>query len=398
MKGFLSDRLVQQKEPARLKPQCAECRLYKHCTTPKIVPQGRGKRGILLVTSHVTAIDDEDGVFFSGADGELLKSVLYEYGIDFNKDCWHTASVICKPHEKVPTPDQVRWCAPNLAATIKELKPKVIVTFGMTPTRTVVQPLWKNDIGSFDRWQGWRIPLHKQNAWLCPVFDPSHVRKFERDKALFVCFHQQIEKVSELFERPWTEEPDFRSQVKVVYDTNDAAAILRKAAQRDKPVAFDYETNMLKPDSADSRIVCVSIAPTQDKAYAFPFAGDVVDALREFVKSPVPKIGANLQFENRWTKRHLGSFVRNWHWDVVHGAHVLDNRPDITSVKFQSIVRTGQPLFNKHIEPYLESSGSGGNAQNNINQADAHELLVYCGLDSLLEYKIAVSQKKEMKL
>jgi hypothetical protein len=90
----------------------------------------------------------------------------------------------------------------------------------------------------------------------------------------------------------------------------------------------------------------------------------------------------------------LGHGVKNWAWDGMQAAHVLDGRTGITSLKFQAFVQFGLPLWNKTVEPYLEADG--GNQKNRIDKCDLHELLLYCGLDSLIEFRLAKKQMKEM--
>jgi hypothetical protein len=158
-------------------------------------------------------------------------------------------------------------------------------------------------------------------------------------------------------------------------------------------VAFDYETNMLKPDSKDAEIVCCSVCWEGKKTIAFPWHGEAVTAMSELLLSPkIKKVGANNKFEERWTRRILGHGVRGWVWDCMVSAHVLDNRPLITSVKFQSFVRLGQPSYDTAVGPYLKASD--GNKKNRIKEVDLGSLLQYCGMDSLLEWLIAESQRE----
>jgi len=53
------------------------------------------------------------------------------------------------------------------------------------------------------------------------------------------------------------------------------------------------------------------------------------------------------------------------------------------------------PEYNSHIEPYLKSDG-GGNAPNRVREVKLDQLLLYNGLDALLEYEVAISQAAEM--
>jgi hypothetical protein len=90
-------------------------------------------------------------------------------------------------------------------------------------------------------------------------------------------------------------------------------------------------------------------------------------------------------------------------------AHVCDNRRGITSVKFQAYVRLGAPLWNEIIDPYLKGikiyNVPGGGPPiiikdkshfNKVFEADIMDLLLYNGLDSILEFRVACDQIKEL--
>jgi hypothetical protein len=115
--------------------------------------------------------------------------------------------------------------------------------------------------------------------------------------------------------------------------------------------------------------------------------------VKKLLLSPVPKIGWNIKYEDRWFAA-MGVSVNNWAWDGMQAAHVLDHRPGITGLKFQAYVRLGQSSYGDRVHPMLEASS--GNDPNRIRQVDLRELLLYNGLDSLLTYNVAVAQRKEL--
>ena len=78
----------------------------------------------------------------------------------------------------------------------------------------------------------------------------------------------------------------------------------------------------------------------------------------------------------------------------MQAAHVLDNRPGITGLKFQAYVNMGQPPYDDKVGSYLKSAGSS--IPNRIHEVDPKELLLYGGLDSLLEFRLAKIQMRRM--
>jgi len=76
-------------------------------------------------------------------------------------------------------------------------------------------------------------------------------------------------------------------------------------------------------------------------------------------------------------------------------AHVLDNRKEICSLKFQAFVRLGQPDWDSHLKKFMQVDGS--NEKNRIKEIPLRSLLLYNGMDSLLEYKMWQIQSQELK-
>lgn len=357
---------------------------------------GQGKRGVLIVAEAPGKTEDETGTQLVGKAGKLLRQRLAAIGVDLDRDCWKTNALICRPDgNRTPTPDEVGHCLPNLMNTINATNPRVIIPLGGVALSAVIGRLWQDEVGAIGTWAGFRIPTHKWDAWVCPSWHPSFLLRQE-DAALNLWFDKHLTAAFELEGRPWPDgPPDFRKQVECIIDPNKAAVIIREMIKRGGLCSFDYETNMLKPDGPDARIVACSICWRGKKTIAYPWLGDAITATQEFLKSPLPKVGANVKFEDRWTRRIFGHRVRGWAWDDNLGAHLADNRPGITSIKFQSFVRYGLPIWNKHIEPFLKSKGTR-EANQVLREIDIQDLLLYCGLDSLMEYLVGVDQMREL--
>lgn len=157
-----------------------------------------------------------------------------------------------------------------------------------------------------------------------------------------------------------------------------------------------HNTNMLKPDSPSSYIACCAIS-NGGRTIAYPWLPETAAATKELLLSSTPKVGYNMKFEERWTIAKLGCRVRNWIWCGMTAAHVLDNRAGITSLKFQAFVRFGQDAYDSHIKKYLQSEESRGYEANSIRQISITDLLLYCGMDAYLEWKVGRDQIREMK-
>ena len=363
---------------------------------------GEGAKGILIVGEFPAAEEDDKGVPFVGKSGQYLQKVLRKYGVDLKRDCWSTNAARCRPEKNELPSIAVDHCRPFVQKAIKELQPKTIILLGTAAVKSVIGMVWKEDDSGegVTRWVGWQIPNREPNAWICPTFHPSYCIRMDDagNTVPGMFFERHIAAALEKEDRPWEVVPDYAAKVKRIYSGDAAASEIAQFA-KSRAFAFDYETDRLKPDPSDSRIVCCAISDGA-RTISFPWQGKAIDAMRELLVTPVPKIGANSKFESRWTKRHLGVTVKNWWWDTVLGAHWMDNRRKITSVKFQAFVLLGQPSYNDHLERLLREplikGKKGANFPNRIKEIDVKDLLLYAGIDALVEYKLALVQMRRM--
>lgn len=392
---FHASTLAQMKGPVGTVAKCGACRLYTTCQHGKMPYTGQGRKGILIVGEAPGEEEDKRNVQFVGRAGQALRERLVQVGVNLDRDCWKTNALICRPPgNATPTPDQIEWCRPNLMNTIKELNPTVIILLGGVAVKALLERIWREDPGGIYQWAGFRIPSQQLNAWVCPTYHPSYIIREEKNKPLHLWWERHLEAAADLAgTRPWAALPDYKAQVEVTHDSARAADVVRRMVAKGGRAAFDYECTTLKPDGPHAQIVTASVCWEGKKTIAFPWHGEAVEAMREFVLAPnVHKIASNMKFEDRWTRRHLGTRVKAWLWDTMLAAHHQDPRPGITSIKFQSMVHLGFPAYDDHIQ---FKEGDSCNDHNRILQLnEINDLLLYNGLDSLLEYEVAIRQMK----
>lgn len=403
--GFFSAAAIGVSEvPPSLLPRCGSCGLSKSCKTPFMLPSGKGGRKILLVGEAPGDLEDERGQQFVGEHGQFLASTIQSLGFKMRKDCILTNALVCRPpDDKITNSKAVEYCRPNLLKAIQEYKPHVIVPLGGTAIKSVIGWLWKKNPGNVFRWEGWRIPSQKLNAWICPTFHPKDVFSYKEGSleadVLKLFFRQHIQAAFALDGKPWEEVPDYPSQVQIFVNSDEALPHLATIIGRGKPTAIDIETNMIKPDSSRAAIVSCSLS-NGETTISFPWKGKVINKVKEFLVSPVPKIGYNMKFEIRWFLKFLGVLGENWLHCGMTFAHILDNRKDITGLKFQSFALFGLGSYNEEVEPYLSSAEKGGNEENRIfelvREQGWEKLLLYGDMDALLEFMVWKKHKKEL--
>ncbi len=388
-----------QKAPPTEVPGCDRCKLYQACKSPKMKAEGRGERGILIVGDYPGKDEDFYGRPMAGGTGRYLRDTLQRMGVNPTRDCRITNAQICYDVAGRKPAKATEDCRPHLLREIRDFDPRVIILMGGAAISSVIGHLWRPDVGLASRWFGKQIPAHKPNVWVCPMTNPASLFYEKASPVAKDIFESQLEAALALEDRPWPDgPPDYASQVRCIYDPSEAAQVLDKYTSGQ--IAFDYETTTLKPDGPHAEVVCCSVCWEGKETIAYPWVGPAREATRKLLENPdVGKIGWNAVFEDRWSRERLGINVRGWIWDGLLAAHLLDPQSGVTGtgLKFNAFCYLGMSEYNSHVEPFLDSGKSnGGNAPNRIREVDLRTTLLYCGLDSLLEWEVTKLQMKEM--
>ena len=379
--------------PTATIPKCGACGLYKGCVSPKMKPTGTGRRKILLIGDRPSRDDDESGMHFQGVTGFILRPILQSLGVRI-QDCLLTHAITCKPKgmENELLPLYLESCVPNLNNTIREFQPNVIIPMGTHAIRQVIGQERK-DIGEYTRWLGFAIPSVFHNAWIVPTYDPLFFKVKKDDPVVPLLMRQHINTALALEHVKPDGMPvkDIEGKVEVILNPRQAVLRVGDLAKKAGRLAWDYETNCLKPETQGSKLICVSFCYEGTDTFSTPITSDLLGPLSAVLRNPkLKKIASNKKFEERWTQNKLGHPVASWWWDTMLGAHVLDNRSGVTSVKFQSYVLLGAGDYNDLIEPYLQAAGPSQLSR--IEQCSVKDVNTYCGVDSYLEYHVALKQ------
>jgi len=397
-KGFFSTSRIQTRQKTGYISHCNSCGLYKHCKSPKMPATGEGRKKILVVAEAPGENEDRDNTQLhkKGKSGKLTRRVLKSLGIDLDLDCTKTNAVICRRRgNKTPEDYMIEACRPNLMRTIKECNPNVILLLGGVACKSLLTEVYKDNVGRISKWGGYCIPCREPNAWVVPTFHPSYISR-QNDIMLDRIFKKHLKSaVDKAKSKPWEVVPDYRKQIEIVTRPSQAAMILREWVNKGGTVAPDYEANCLKPEGEGTEIISCAVCWRGRRTIAYPWQGEAIEATSELLKSQLPKIAANIKFEDRWTRVKLGHKVINWYWDTMVAAHVLDNTPGVTGLGFQAFVHLGQENYDTHIKPFLQIRKDS--KFNRIKELDLRDLLMYNGLDSHSEYWVAMKQIRLME-
>jgi len=402
MEGFFSNKETQsQSRPDGKILSCVSCGLYKDCASPRMRASGNFKKGILNIGEAPGAVEDTRGTPFQGKAGKLLQKWYEKLGIDLFEDCLNVDAVHCRPVDgnggtRTPTNYEVECCRRETLKLIEDKKPKVVMLFGQSALYSVIGHRWKKDLGTIEKWRGWRIPDLDFKTWICPTYHPSYLEKMNGEEVLTVWLGD-LKYGTDMAEVPF---PKYKEPIIEVLTDLSVLDTIKKGM-----IAFDYETTGIKPHAAEHKIVCASVAYDENHCYVFRIPGSK-RARQPFIdllaRKGVKKMAHNMKFEDTWSAVRLRQEVQNWYWDSMLAAHQLDNRRGISGLKFQSYVQFGIVDYSSEISPYLESTDSkNGNSLNRVfdlleRPGGEAKLMHYCALDSIYQYRLAVYQQKLM--
>jgi DNA polymerase len=389
---------------------CVSCGLYRDVLTPRMPPHGENRRSVMVVGEGPGETEDERGRPWVGRAGRLLRMALDDFGLDLDRDCVSLNSVNCRPpSNRAPTGHEVACCRSKVVSpAVERYTPRVILLMGGSAVTSVLGPLCPEALGassgkkkapSIGKWRGMTIPVPEWGAWVCPTHHPSYVLREEKRPEVDTVWRQDVRRALKLLDTPVPPPEDLRSEVEVLRVEVDILRAIYHAHDA-QLLSYDYETTGLR--ASLHKIVCVSFATSADKAYAFmmPESGPIRGAWSKLmVRHRVGKISHHMKFENEWTIEHFEVEEINWAWDSMLAAHVVDNRVGICGLKHQAFLNFGIRSWDGLIAPYLESVDEKDPTAPNriwefIERYGEEECLIYCGIDSLVAFRLAMRQRE----
>jgi uracil-DNA glycosylase family 4 len=384
---------------------CESCALSKqHINTPRMWPFGGFDKRLMVIGEAPGADEDRHGRPWQGRTGTKLRDTLREFGVDLFKDAVSLNSANCRPPEnRAPTPNELACCwFVRVHPAITKYKPAVIMLMGGSAVASVMGSVQSRVDPTISKWRGFAVPMPEWNCWICPTFHPSYIMREGGRPEIEAVWKLDIELALSHLDKPVPQHGDLPGSIIIPKNEDAVVRALERVIKRKGLFSFDYETTGLRAVSHE--IVCASFATDPDRATAFMFNGSerINDAWKRVMEDPdIKKISHNLKFEYEWTRHHFKVDRIAWAWDSMMAAHILDNRPGICSLKHQAFLKFGVQPYDEMIGPYLESTNSRDPHSSNrirefITRYGEEEALRYCGIDSLLTYRLAMQQMEEI--
>lgn len=401
MKGFFTKQETKsESRPDGKVYSCISCGGFRNCMSPKMLPYGNDMKDIMIIGPGVSPTDDRRNIPFQGSTGRLLRKSFEKFGIDLDNDCMLLNVTRClfteDGEERNPNNYEIQCCRKYVLAAIKEHRPKLIFLLGQEALFSVIGNRWKKELGTIDKWRGWTIPDQDFKCWICPVFDPAFVENCKGPEARTIWELDIANALTKLDEKfPVYVEPQ------IEYLGNDLSILNTIKGE----AAYDFETSGLKAHAEGHKIVCCSIADSENHVYVFMMPERKKDRkpFIDFLENEnIGKIAQNLKYELAWSKEILGVEVKNWVWDTMLATHVYDNRPGITGLKFQVYTQFGTIDYDSEIAPYLRAvNEDNANSINRIDELLAkpggkEKLMKYCALDSVYEMRLSQLQRQNI--
>lgn len=117
---------------------CTRCRLAEG-RTQVVWAAGNLDADLMFIGEGPGFHEDQQGIPFVGAAGQLLDRLLGEIGLDRSTIAIVNVVKCRPPGNRDPLPDEIEACRPYLEAQLEYMRPDVIVTLGNFATRFMIR-------------------------------------------------------------------------------------------------------------------------------------------------------------------------------------------------------------------------------------------------------------------
>jgi len=169
-----ADKILSLEEIRAQMGDCRRCKLYAG-RTRLVFGDGDPNARLMFVGEAPGADEDQQGVPFVGAAGQLLNKMLSKLGL--RREEVYIANILKSrpPGNRDPEPDEIAACLPFLDQQIKAIRPRVIVILGRIAAHALLgtkKPLTRLR----GRWQRYR------DIRVMPTFHPSYLLRFPQER------------------------------------------------------------------------------------------------------------------------------------------------------------------------------------------------------------------------
>jgi len=371
--GFFDDVPLDQVVPTGVRVGllhdhgCAICPLnhQKGLLHPQMPAHGASPARIYMLGEAPGEQEDKQGIPFIGPAGQVLR---FRIPKRYLKDMrWNNVVRTRPPKNRDPNFVEIECCRPSIRADIEATKPVAIFGFGNVPLHWVIEQ------AGITKWRGKRIPVRigQHACWYFPMLHPSYVLRVRQHEPRTVNDYGSDEEFAFAYDLkqafaalPTLPKPHVHKSTEAQADVATTTDVKRvvdfiKRAYEEPVVGIDYETNCLRPYSADAKLLTVALSCAR-QTLAFPLFHSraewtskqldvLLTTLSDFLyDAPAIKVAHHLAFELEWTAALFGKeVVRASKWeDTLSQAFIIDPRPGALSLDFLCLEYFGIAIKN----------------------------------------------------
>lgn len=380
--------------------------------------EGNRSAAIALIGEAPGYYEAERGQNFVGKAGQLLDGCIEDAGL-LRSELWIANSVRCRPLHKItlrdrkPSLDEVDACRGWLLDELAEIKPRVIVALGDTPSASLLS----RKFGGIKNERGKATWVDELNAWVVQTFHPSYALRLYAQRHFII---EDLKLAAYIAEHghPPIGEP---TVIEVARSLKDVERFKNEIIASGK-FHFDWETYGINGGNGvhaiKSRGFCASFCIRPRHAYVIPRLGQaasdywgdklpaVDDALTEIFLSDCEKGGFHVSFDVNATENTLGIRPTNVTFCGMIAHHALNNHLGQGAHGLKSCValNTDMGRYDDELDKWLLANGHtrDGKADHDKIYLAPNEIVhKYNGMDSDGSFRLEgvfVPQLHEEKL
>jgi uracil-DNA glycosylase family 4 len=325
---------------------CESCGLYDGRYAPGYGPD---TASLVVVGEAPGYREAREGRPFIGPSGQLLDSVLSNYGVK-REDVYVDNVCACRPADnRTPTPHEVTCCWPRARSEIRRRNPDTILALGNTAAQAILDTragITQVRVGpprESEQFPGARV---------VPTFHPAACL---RAADFFPHLVTDVGKALRPVHVGW-EEPT----VTVVDNAADGITALNELGNKydemsiDIEVGIDKELRFEHPDQF--RMLCIGMG--YKPGFSVVFGENCVNAedfkwLLSQLLTDKKWIMQNGKFDTAGLLGHCGVEANLW-FDTMLASYVLDERPGTHGLDYLGIEVLGTPDWKREITKYID--------------------------------------------
>ena len=369
---------------------------------PRMQPQGKFEKEILVIGRTVQQQEDATGRLFLSSSGHIVRNSLKKAGLDVATGSniqkqtdvdvmfhnWRRCGFDFGVEES-----NLKPCTSYMNRLITAIQPKVIVAIGQEVFEKLMPMTYKIDRATCKLMRGIAIPSYKHNCWVVPVLDSEALMMDERHQDfMFAQFDRDIKNAVEHSEIPLPKKPEPK-EIVALDTAEEIEEILasEEFSHEDYWVSFDFESTHY--DARKGDLLTVALASSGcDAVYTFPFRRleteeeqeRVKCAFRDWLCSDCAKIVTEINMEFLWSWAKFGVIPKNIHRATEIMTHIADQRRGTNSLDWRALADFG--VYYKDIVD-----------RKNMAAEELDKVLYYNGLDAYYTLQLALLYEKKIK-